>query len=55
MEILEKATPGHPDLADTLNNYATLLQKMNRETKASQMQKRAAQIRETYNRENAAN
>jgi tetratricopeptide (TPR) repeat protein len=46
LHIWEKSLgPDHPDIATCLENYATLLKKMNREPEAQPMEVRAASIK----------
>ncbi len=46
LAILEKALgPEHPDVATTLENYAVLLRKTNRDAEAAKMEARAKTIR----------
>ena len=45
LSILEKALPGHPNLASCLDNYAAVLRQMGRENQAEQMSERAKAIR----------
>jgi tetratricopeptide (TPR) repeat protein len=53
--IQEKAIPTHPDLATTLNDYGDILRKTGREDEASQVEERAKQILDGYQKENAGN
>ena len=53
--IQEKAIPEHPDFADTLDAYADLLSKTDRNAAADEMRNRARQIRQTHTRENPDN
>ncbi|MEE8598495.1 MAG: tetratricopeptide repeat protein, partial [Dehalococcoidales bacterium] len=51
--IREKALgPNHPHVSQSLDNYADLLRKMNRESEAGQMEARAKAIRAKHAREN---
>lgn len=54
-EIQERAIPGHPDFAATLNAYADLLSKTDRSAAADEMRNRAEQIRQVHAKENSNN
>ena len=53
--IQEKAISEHPDFADTLDAYADVLSKTDRNAAADEMRNRARQIRQTHTRENPDN
>ena len=53
LRIREKALgTGHPAVAQSLQNYAALLRKMNRDTEADKMEARAQAIRAKHAQEN---
>jgi tetratricopeptide (TPR) repeat protein len=52
LAIQEKAIPGHPDFADTLDAYAALLSKTDRQAAADEMRNRAQRVRQIHSKEN---
>ncbi len=53
LAIREKALgPQHPDVAQSLENYAALLRNMNREDEVAKMEARAKAIRAKHAQEN---
>jgi tetratricopeptide (TPR) repeat protein len=52
LEIQERAIPKHPDFADTLDGYADLLSKTDRQTAAVEARTRAERIRQIHREEN---
>ncbi len=52
LTILEEALPGHPNLAQELENYALLLEKMGRRDEAKGLKDRAKRIRDEHARKN---
>ena len=55
LAILEKALgPEHPQVAQSLDNYAALLHKLNRDAEAEKMEARAQAIRAKHAQENPA-
>lgn len=54
LAIQEKAIPGHPDFADTLDAYAELLSKTDRQAAADEMRNRARRVRQIHSNENPA-
>lgn len=52
LEIQQKAIPEHPHFADTLDAYADLLSKTDRQAQANEARNHAEQIRQIYRRDN---
>jgi tetratricopeptide (TPR) repeat protein len=52
LAIQEKAVPAHPDFAATLDAYADLLSKTDRQAAADEMRNRAEQVRRIHRRDN---
>ncbi len=53
LAILEKTLgPDHPNVAQSLENYAALLREINRKTEAAELEARAKAIRTKHAKEN---
>lgn len=55
LAIQQRAIPGHPDFADTLDAYAGLLSKIDRQPAADLMRSRAERVRQIHSKENPVN